>query len=315
MEIAVALVAGFALGAALCACAYRRELARMARFLRERDARSNARLTVRTPGRALRELADAVNAQLDAAQVERLAHRRSREDFQRQLSALSHDVRTPLAGAKGYVQLAGDALAAQAGGAEAGSGAAAGAGAGSAAADGAAGRYLASAVRRLDDAAVLLDDLFAYAQASDPDAAPDMQPVAVLPVLAGVLAGHFPAFDERGWEPRIAFSDEGFTVEADASALARIFDNLVANALRHGAAAPEVVQAGARVTFRNRVADPASIDAARLFERFYRADGARTGRGAGLGLSVVAALAESMGMRACARLEGDMLCVDLDFCR
>ena len=209
-------------------------------------------------------------------------------EFQRDLASLSHDIRTPLMGAKGYLRLAQDE------GDEVGR-----------------ARRLAAAEARLDDMGALLDQLFAYAQANDPDLAFDLAPVAVLPALADVLVGQFPAFERRGWEPRVDFEDEGLSVDADAEALARIFENLVGNALRHGSGPLAVEQRGACVAFANEVPVPAAFDPERLFERFYRADAARSEVGSGLGLAVSASLAAAMGMRLSARLDGNVLVVEL----
>ena len=85
------------------------------------------------------------------------------------------------------------------------------------------------------------------------------------------------------------------------------------NALRYGSAAPNVAVRGRTVTFANRVADPAGLDAARLFERFYQGERARSGNGSGLGLAIVAELAEALRIRLEARLEGDELSVSLTF--
>ena len=210
-------------------------------------------------------------------------------EFQRDLASLSHDIRTPLMGAKGYLRLAQDE------GDEAGR-----------------ARRLAAAEARLDDMGALLDQLFAYAQANDPDLALDLVPVAVLPALADVLVGQFPAFERRGWEPRVDFEDEALSADADAEALARIFENLVANALRHGAAAPVIEQRGGCVTFANLVADPAAIDIDRLFERFYQGGGARSSAGAGLGLAIVSQLAAALGATVAASLEGGVLRVTVE---
>ena len=282
-------IACLAVGAGIAALFFRRELRRMAGFLRGREARSNARMTVEAPGRAFAELAEAVNAQLDAAQQERLDGQRRQQEFQRDLASLSHDIRTPLMGAKGYLRLAQDE------GDEAGR-----------------DRRLAAAEARLDDMGALLDQLFAYAQANDPDLALDLRPVRVLPVLADVLVGQYPAFERQGWEPHVDFQDEALLADADPEALARIFENLVVNALRHGVSAPTIEQRGGTVTFANEVSDPAALDVERLFERFYRADVSRTSPGSGLGLAVAASLAEAMGMRLDARLEGATLRMGLE---
>ena len=293
MTVVLAGLACGVAGVALAALVYERQLRRLARSLRERDAHSNTRLTVEAPGRGFAELAAAVNGQLDAAQKERVEALRRQREFQRDLASLSHDVRTPLMGAKGYVRLAQDGRE-RPGDEEA------------------VARHLAAAEARLDDMQALLDQLFAYAQASDPDLALDLRPVRVLPLLADVLVGHYPAFDERGWEPQVDFEDEALATDADPEALARIFENLVGNALRHGTSALAVRQRGRTVAFANEVADPAAIDVERLFERFYRADASRSASGAGLGLAVSQSLAEAMGMRMTAHLEGNALIVEVE---
>lgn len=260
----------------------------MARFLRQRPARSNERLTVERPGRGFADMASAVNEQLDAMRDERVEGWRRQQEYQRDLASLSHDVRTPLMGAKGYLRLAqddGDEAARM--------------------------RRLDAAVERLDDMEGLVDQLFAYARANDPDLELHLRSVAVLPVLAGVLTGHFPAFDQRGWEPEVRFEDEALKADADEAALNRIFENLVGNMLRHGSAAPRIEQRGRVVTFSNEVDDPAGIEVDRLFDRFYRADASRSASGSGLGLAVAAGLAQAMSMRMDAQLDGRTLRVNL----
>ncbi len=290
--VPIALFAiGLGMGILLVAACYAWDLRRLAAFLRNRSPQGNARASAGTaPG--VTALADAINGELDRsaqAHVEALRHQ---QEFQRDLASLSHDIRTPLTGAKGYLQLATgeDDPAARA-------------------------RYLEAAVRRIDATCELLDQLFAYTKSADPDLALDIEPLALKPVVEEALLAHYPAFEERGWEPSVAFEDDAATVEADREALARILGNLVVNALRHGTGAPalDIRQTGGRVVLRmsNAVADPAAIDAGRLFERFYQADASRGHAGSGLGLSVAANLAHAMGMEIRAELEGDVLSVVL----
>ncbi len=288
MPIVLVGLACLVAGIGLAAFVYEKELRRMARFLRQRPARSNERLTVERPGRGFADMASAVNEQLDAMRDERVEGWRRQQEFQRDLASLSHDVRTPLMGAKGYLRLAqddGDEAARM--------------------------RRLDAAVERLDDMEGLVDQLFAYARANDPDLELHLRSVAVLPVLAGVLTGHFPAFDQRGWEPEVRFEDEALKADADEAALNRIFENLVGNMLRHGSAAPRIEQRGRVVAFSNEVDDPAGIEVDRLFDRFYRADASRSASGSGLGLAVAAGLAQAMSMRMDAQLDGRTLRVNL----
>ena len=291
----VLLVIGLGMGTLLsCAC-YAWDLRRLTTFLRKREPQGNARATAGTaPG--VTALADAINGELDRsaqAHVEALRHQR---EFQRDLSALSHDIRTPLTGAKGYLQLAAgeDDPAARA-------------------------RHLEAAARRIDATCELLDQLFAYTKSADPDLELELEPLTLRPLVEEALIGQYPAFEGRSWEPEVSFDDDAPMVEADREALARILDNLVVNALRHGTSAPAITERAtvSRVTLTvsNAVADPTTIDVDRLFERFYQADASRATAGSGLGLSVAANLARAMGMGIDAHLEDNVLSVTLDMGR
>lgn len=285
------LALGLAMGAVFVVACYATELGRQARFLTARDRASNARLTTssRLPGMV--SLVDSVNAELAASDAERVEALRSADEFSRGLSALSHDVRTPLTGARGYLQLAREEEDPARRGAQ-----------------------LAAADARLAAMAGLLDELFSYARAADPDTPFELGSVALRPLLEQVLLGHYPEFEGRGWEPTLECED--VMVEADAEALARIVENLVVNALRHGSGPLSVTVRPAEKSrvladFANPVAEPGSIDADRLFERFYQADASRATQGSGLGLAVAAELAAAQGMGLSARVAGGTLTITL----
>lgn len=276
---------------------YERELGQMSRFLHRDDRSTNERASVgfSTPG--ISSVAAAVNEEMNALRDEHATIDEQQETFQRDLAALSHDIRTPLAGAQGYLQLyerSADPAERE--------------------------RFLREAASRLSAMRELTDKLFDYAKAADSDAPLMCEPVEVLPVLAEVLAGAYPQFAERGWEPALDFEDDSVMALADSEALSRVFSNLLANALRHGASAPSICQRHlpsddgksggvVELVFSNRVEDADGIDADRIFERFYRTDSARSGSGSGLGLAIVASLCKRMGGSAEAHVVDDGLAI------
>jgi signal transduction histidine kinase len=139
-----------------------------------------------------------------------------------------------------------------------------------------------------------------------------MRPEAVdAAVLVREAAARFsPRAAAAGLELR-ADADAALTLVADRAAVERILGNLIDNAL--GVARPSghilveargATGAAAQGLVVFRVSDdgpgfpPGTLE--RAFDRFYRADPARTGPGTGLGLSIVRALARAHGGEAVA---------------
>lgn len=284
--IVIAVIALIVIGA----IAVRRdcELTRIARILIERDPDSNARITLSVRSKGLVALACAVNCELDEESVRRIEDEREKQDSQESLAALSHDIRTPLAGAKGYLQLAmqeenEDARA----------------------------QYLKAAASRLDSMRDLVDGLLDYAKANDEVFPLELEEIDIVSALSDALMGLFPRFKEREWEPKIEVRGEGLFVLADRGSLGRILSNVLSNTLRHGSSAPLILIEGdgnmTRVVVSNKVPDPTAIDPELLFNRFYKAGTSRGSDGSGLGLAVVARLCERMGGSAVAKVDGELL--------
>jgi signal transduction histidine kinase len=88
-------------------------------------------------------------------------------------------------------------------------------------------------------------------------------------------------------------------VSGDPDALGRAIRVLLDNAFRHGKppVGIAVTQADGRVRLEVRDAGPGLPKGSeeRIFERFYRADPARSGDGTGLGLSIARAIVEAHG--------------------
>lgn len=262
-------------GAALAAAAaYAQELRRMARFLSANRPESNERLDAACPLPGCVPLVRAVDARLEADRARVRERAADERRFQEELAALSHDIRTPLAGAKGYLQLAadeGDAAEREA--------------------------CLNAAAERLDAMQVLLDQLFAYARSQDAESVGALEEVDAVLLLESVLAGAHPLFEERGMAVEMTL-DRPFPVMADAEALRRVLENVVRNAAEHGAGALSVRREESALVFANGLPTGAEVDASRVFERFYQADAARRRGNAGLGLSTVQNLCAALGMQA-----------------
>lgn len=162
---------------------------------------------------------------------------------------------------------------------------------------------LAVVMRRIEDEAarmgVLVDDLLLLARLDQG------RPLERAPVELAVVAADAVA-DARAVEPDRPITveaDPTVVVEGDDARLRQVVANLLANVREHTpAATPVTVRVRAEhgravLEVADRGPGLSAADAARVFERFYRADGsrARSTGGSGLGLSIVAAIAAAHG--------------------
>jgi two-component system OmpR family sensor kinase len=157
---------------------------------------------------------------------------------------------------------------------------------------------VASAGEEIDKLIALAEDLLVLARSSNGVPA---ETVPVRPLLAKVAERLGPAAERGGRELRVS-ADGEYSVRGDATRLERALANLVDNALRHGEGAVELSATGDDGSVQVHVSDEGSGFPGeflpRAFERFSRADQARSGAGTGLGLAIAAAIAEGHGGRA-----------------
>ena len=278
-----------ALGIALVRLwAYRAQLLEMVRALEETPAESNLRLTVNMSGAAPRRLCQAVNRRLEEGRQLRLEASRREQELKYTMACISHDIRTPLAGAMGYLQLLEGEPERQ-------------------------GEYLGIVGKRLEELDGLLDELFLYTRLQGGSLPLECESMAALPPLWDALAELYPQLEAAGVEPELEFDREDMAVWASPEALGRVYRNLIVNALRHGGGGLTVSGGDGAVSFSNRLPPGPRPDPEHLFDRFYQSSPARGKGGAGLGLSIVRELMERMGGQVSAQITGDMLEIKLSF--
>jgi two-component system sensor histidine kinase MtrB len=139
----------------------------------------------------------------------------------------------------------------------------------------------------------LLADLLEISRFDAGVAMLDAEPEDIVQVIAHVIEGAAPVAAEYGSEIILRAPADGIVAEMDARRIDRILRNLILNAVEHGEGRPVTVtvaanQSAVGVAVRDEGIGMTPAQAARVFDRFWRADPARarTTGGSGLGLSI-----------------------------
>ena len=247
------------------------------------DTDTNANLCTNTFDSDITALSQHINKMLEKSRKDYQDTKRMEADLKRAVTNISHDLRTPLTSAMGYLQM----IEASELDAETVS------------------RYHAIIHDRLDALKILMDSLFAFSRAIEGDIT--LHSVNVGNILRDALAGSFAELESKDFVVESDIPDTPVYFICDEDALKRVIQNLISNAVLHGRSYLRVRLLDGMIEIANRADGLNLIDTTDIFERFYTADASRTKKRTGLGLAIAKELTEKMGGSISAAIDGDML--------
>jgi len=153
-------------------------------------------------------------------------------------------------------------------------------------------------VERMDE---LIDDVLFLSELETGREVVSLGSTDAVPVVRAVVDGLAESAERAGVSFHTEAEGERFELPLRARMLRIVVQNLAENALRHAGDGATCVFSLRRdgdtrlLSVRDDGGGVGPEDLARLFERFYRADRARTTRGSGLGLAIVKHVVEAAG--------------------
>ncbi|MEE0546613.1 MAG: HAMP domain-containing sensor histidine kinase [Peptococcaceae bacterium] len=250
-------------------------------------ADTNTPITLSCRDAHMRQLASAINDALRELRRQRLRYENGDRALKTAVTNISHDLRTPLTAIRGTLDLLEREDASPN-----------------------TRRHLAIIANRTDAMTQLCEELFRYSVilADDPQHPPSV--VCLNDALAESLAGFYGAFQQRSLTPDIRLCDEAVWRTLDPHALARVFNNILNNALKYSDGDLFVsLSSDAVITFANHAAALDSVTTAQLFDRFFTVETAH--HATSLGLSIARTLVEQMGGRISASHDNGLLTIRL----
>ncbi|MCL2405476.1 MAG: HAMP domain-containing histidine kinase [Defluviitaleaceae bacterium] len=244
---------------------------------------TNAQLCTNTFDKDVTALLGSANDLLAKSRRDFIEAQRTEEDLKRAITNISHDLRTPLTSAKGYLQILDGTHV-----------------------DETTARYLATIRGRLENLTVLMDDLFAFSRALEGNTSANK--VNISSVLRDALSENYEELKLKGFVVESSIPDTPVYCYCDEDALKRVLQNLLKNAHTHGKEYL-CVSLSNTIKVANKADGLDSLDINRIFDRFYTADAARTHKRTGLGLAIAKELTMRMGGTISAEVRNDMLTV------
>ncbi|MCI1946454.1 sensor histidine kinase [Clostridium luticellarii] len=249
---------------------YRMNIKHITRQLKEiMNIDTNQLLTVTVKQRDITEVVNQLNNLIRDVRLSRIGIKRLNRDFRRSIINISHDLRTPLTTASGYVQML------QAG-----------------AADEEQQEYLAIVLERQNMVKTLLEQLFEYVRIESGEITYEHVPMDAKKVLMDTLVMYYDDFYRKGEEPAVHFPEKPCIIRGDEQGVKRIFSNILFNAIVHGKGEycfeiqESKESASYMFTFSNLSEPMSRDDLDCIFERFYTKDKSRNKKTTGLGLTI-----------------------------
>ena len=261
-------------------------------FLIDRDTQTEI-MVEKTDG-TIQDLAASINHLLKKYRSMGQEIERSDTLFRDTITSLSHDLRTPLATANGYIQLLQEQDL-----------------------TGEQKEYATIAGERISAVKLLLDQLFEFARIEADELKLNCRNTDIHSVLRDVVVSYYGDFEQKKCVPYIVIPNPPAIIWGDPDALTRIFSNVVYNALVHGEGNYQITaaieEAQTVITIKNASSSIQQEDIPHLFDRFYTTDQSRTKKTTGLGLAIAQRLVTRMGGQIVASLQNGIFAIQVVF--
>lgn len=249
-------------------------------------ADTNTLIDISSRGPYLCRLAASINTQLRILRKQRHRYLAGDRELKEAVTNISHDLRTPLTAICGYLDLLHKEPEN-------------------------AARYLCLIENRTEAMKQLTEELFRYSVILSTQEL-EMETVCLNGVLEESIAAFYAALTSRGIAPQIHMSGKRIAKQLNREALARVFSNILNNALKYSDGDLEItLREDGEIVFANTASGLNEIAVGKLFDRFFTVEAARNSNG--LGLAISKTLVEQMGGSISAKLIDHVLSIQIQF--
>ena len=239
-------------------------------------------------------LSDRLNDLLELRRKEKQYYQEKETLIADTYTNLSHDIRTPLTSLDGYFQLmeACENVEEQR-------------------------RYLNIIHERIHSLNEMLEELFMFTKLKNESYRLELTFCCINRILKETVFSYYDDWVRREIQPDIQITEEQLYIDGNKQGLSRIIQNVIKNGLDHGEKKIRIVlkreQNQAVLRISNQVTASEQIDIEHVFDRFYKADAARSKTSTGLGLSIAREFVRRINGEIGAKIEENEFIVEMSF--
>lgn len=269
-----------------------KDICRQLAFLMKHD--SNMLISREVDRGGVGELVELLNEFLVKHRKEKKSYLEKEKMISDTYTNLSHDIRTPLTSLDGYFQLLQDSEDEEE-----------------------KKRYLNIIWERIHSLKDMLEELFMFTKLKNESYHLELEKCCINKILKETVFSYYEDWKAQGIEPEINITEELLHILGNEKGLRRVIQNIIKNGLDHGEKSIKIElyqkADGVFLGISNRVANLKEIDPTQVFERFYKADAARSKNSTGLGLSIAKELVVRMNGRIEAKVKEDVFEIEIEF--
>lgn len=231
---------------------------------------TNTPIMLSSHDKLVSSLANDINVELKELQKQKHRYIQGDKELKNAITNISHDLRTPLTTICGYLSLLDKEEKSE---------------------------HIARQLSIIKNCTFalkqLVEELFRYTTIISDTENSVYTETVINNVLEDCISSYYAIFKEKGITPNINLCEQKIVRSVDKTALLRIFNNVIDNAIKYseGDLTISLFENG-KIVFSNHTSDLNEIQIGKLFDRFYTVNTAR--KSTGLGLSIAKALIEKM---------------------
>ena len=295
MYIVIGILAGIIILQFIIMWKYQRQvkdICRQLAFLMKHD--SNMLINREFDMGGIGTLSDRLNELLELRRKEKEHYQEKEALIADTYTNLSHDIRTPLTSLDGYIQLMEECENIED-----------------------QKRYLSIVHERIHSLNEMLEELFTFTKLKNESYRLELMPCCMNRILKETVFSYYDDWVRMEIQPDIQITEEQLYIHGNRQGLRRVIQNVIKNGLDHGEKKISIElernQNQAVLRISNQVAHSEQINIDHVFERFYKADAARSKTSTGLGLSIARGLVKRMNGEIGAKIEENEVIVEMSF--